>query len=82
MGDDLYKKKEFPPEISTDTRETQRDIKVEKEEEGHVRIKEEEDLMEISTGASNDQNPPERCPGPHNSRDSKEENDEIPQDDQ
>ncbi|XP_040177650.1 zinc finger protein OZF-like [Rana temporaria] len=49
-GDDLYKKKEFPPEISTDpgdTRETQTDIKA--EEEIEVMIKGEEILQEIST---------------------------------
>ncbi|XP_073450219.1 uncharacterized protein [Aquarana catesbeiana] len=52
MGDDLYKKKEFPPEISTDpgeTRATQTNVKAEEEEEIEVMIKEEEVLLEIST---------------------------------
>ncbi|PIO14393.1 hypothetical protein AB205_0122490, partial [Aquarana catesbeiana] len=41
-----------PPAVSTDpgdTRETQRDVKAEEEDEGHVRIKEEAVPIEIST---------------------------------
>ncbi|CAI9558756.1 unnamed protein product, partial [Staurois parvus] len=84
-GDELSIEVETPPEISRDprdTRTTQREVKTEEEEEGRVRIKEEEDLMEISTGAANNQNPPQRCPSLHDSWNSKEEHDEILQDDQ
>ncbi|XP_073450324.1 uncharacterized protein [Aquarana catesbeiana] len=51
MGDEPCKE-EIPPEISTDsgdTRDTQRDVKSEEEEEGRVRIKEEGVHIEIST---------------------------------
>ncbi|PIN99436.1 hypothetical protein AB205_0089880 [Aquarana catesbeiana] len=47
MGDEPCEEDEIPPEISTDPRQTQRDIKAGKEEEEHVRIKEEEVLIEI-----------------------------------
>ncbi|XP_072279716.1 oocyte zinc finger protein XlCOF8.4-like [Pyxicephalus adspersus] len=43
------KEEEIPIEISTGTREAPRDVKVEEEDEGNVRIKEEETPTEIST---------------------------------
>ncbi|KAM5141350.1 uncharacterized protein ACMZJ9_015095 [Mantella aurantiaca] len=53
MGDDRCKEEEMSPEISTDpgdTRDPQRNVKSEEEEEEiHVIIKEEEDPIEIST---------------------------------
>ncbi|XP_072279790.1 uncharacterized protein [Pyxicephalus adspersus] len=58
-GNELYKGEEITPEITTDpghTRDTQRDVKVEEEEdeEGHVRNKEEEIPLEISTDPETD----------------------------
>ncbi|XP_040177549.1 oocyte zinc finger protein XlCOF22-like isoform X3 [Rana temporaria] len=54
MGDDPCKEEEIPPEISTDFRDTRRDIKAEEEEEGgHVRIKEEEIPTVFSTNGQN-----------------------------
>ncbi|XP_073450358.1 oocyte zinc finger protein XlCOF8.4-like [Aquarana catesbeiana] len=47
MGDEPCEEDEIPPEISTDPRQTQRDVKDGEEEEEHVRIKEEEVLIEI-----------------------------------
>ncbi|PIO31062.1 hypothetical protein AB205_0088820, partial [Aquarana catesbeiana] len=81
-GDDWCKEEEDPPEISTDTRDTQIEVKSEEEEEGHVEIKEEEIPPEISTDGSSDRNIPERCPRPLYSRDSTQEHQEIPQEDQ
>ncbi|XP_077323321.1 uncharacterized protein LOC143957058 [Lithobates pipiens] len=46
---ELHMEEETPPEISTDPRETQRDVKAEEEDEGCVRIKVEEVPVEIST---------------------------------
>ncbi|XP_073450198.1 uncharacterized protein [Aquarana catesbeiana] len=64
-------------------------IKVEVKEEaeemvmmGHDLCKEEEIPPEISTDGSYNRNPPERCHGPLYSRDSTQEHQEIPQEDQ
>ncbi|CAI9558755.1 unnamed protein product, partial [Staurois parvus] len=38
MGDDPCKEEDLPPEISTDTRATQRDVKAEEEEEEEEEI--------------------------------------------
>ncbi|XP_077322512.1 uncharacterized protein LOC143956214 isoform X2 [Lithobates pipiens] len=78
-GDEPCKEEEIPTEISTDpkdTRETPSDVKPEEEEEGHVRIKEEEVPMEITAEGS--RHSPERCPR----QDSTQEDQEIPQEDQ
>ncbi|XP_077341175.1 uncharacterized protein LOC143986639 [Lithobates pipiens] len=84
MDDETCKQNDNPPEISIDpedTRDTRRDVKAE-EKEGRVRIKEEDIPIEISLDGSCNRNPPERCPRPLYSRDSTQEDQEIPQEDQ
>ncbi|XP_073450241.1 uncharacterized protein [Aquarana catesbeiana] len=64
MGDDLCKEEEIPPEISTDpgdTRETQTEVKAEKEEEGPVKIKNVKIPIEISTDGQYRQYNLEKC---------------------
>ncbi|XP_072279714.1 uncharacterized protein [Pyxicephalus adspersus] len=68
--------------ISTDPRDTQTNVQAEEEEAGHVRIKEEEIIVEIGTGESSDRNTPERCPRPLDSQDSSQEDQKIPEEDQ
>ncbi|PIO30226.1 hypothetical protein AB205_0083970 [Aquarana catesbeiana] len=81
-GDESCMEEEVPPEISTDPGDTQSDIKDEEEKGGHVRIKEEDIFIEISTGTSDKRNPPERCAHPLYSRDSTQEDQEISEEDQ
>ncbi|XP_073450382.1 uncharacterized protein [Aquarana catesbeiana] len=65
-GDEPCKEEEIPPEISTDpgdTRETQRDVKVEEDEEGSidfVKIEEEEIPIVIGTGQQDQVNNTEK----------------------
>ncbi|KAM5140586.1 uncharacterized protein ACMZJ9_014461 [Mantella aurantiaca] len=56
IGDGLCKEEEIPPEISTDPRNssvTQRNVKTEEKEEGHMTFKKEEVPSEISTDPEN-----------------------------
>ncbi|PIO24317.1 hypothetical protein AB205_0208960, partial [Aquarana catesbeiana] len=65
-----------------DTRTTRRDVKANEEKGEHVRIKEEESPIEISTGGPGNKNTPERCSGSPNSWDSTKEGHETQHDDQ
>ncbi|PIO33526.1 hypothetical protein AB205_0081270 [Aquarana catesbeiana] len=72
--DDPCKENEVPPEISTDTREsrdTPKNVKAQKDEEGHMGIKEEETLIEVGADGSSNRN----TPSPSYSEHSMEEDD-------